>query len=340
MNPSGIFSLSESTGSSSLLDAGKESLANVFAAARKTSDRYFSSSTLAVRYGTPAVAVALVGIVVYYLMFTSPGVISNDAHLRAAQLGAAGAYVYVLLYLGQRNFRHDVTSGGAMWCGVVLAIGPVLAWAISEFLRGDPSAAQTTSQATGLGSDVIYFAAGLAPRHVTSFVEEAVRRLWVSPSSTTVAAPRTIPITQVRGITAGIAERLSEEGILDLYGLAAADPLRLIRNTNFDKRQIISWIDEAILIATLPAHWQALEGDGFTGAIDLAWLRDTHKECDLEKLAARLKIDDVSILVGVVNRLYADPQLRLIWVLYQYIDKIDVELEDVAMSSTTVAAAG
>jgi hypothetical protein len=251
----------------------------------------------------------------------------------------AGAYVYVLLYLGQRNFRHDVTSGGATWCSVVLAIGPVLAWAISQFIHGGPVAAQSTgAPATAeLGSDALYFVAGLAPRHVTSFVEEAVRRLWVSPSSTNIAAPRTIPITQVRGITPGIAERLSEEGILDLYGLATADPLRLVRNTNFDKRQLISWIDEAILIATLPEQWQALEKDGFTGAIDLAWLQDTLPELSFEKLAARLKMDDVSILTGVVKRLHEDPQLRLIWVLYQYIDRIEVEFEDVTRSPNPAA---
>jgi hypothetical protein len=325
------------------LTAGKESLAHVFAAAQKTSERYFSSSTLAVRYGTPAVAVALVGIVVYYLMFTGSTVISTDIHVRAAQLGVAGAYVYVLLYLGQRNFRHDVTGGGAMWCGVVLAIGPVLAWALSQFMHGDPvAAAPATSTGPALGSDALYFAAGLAPRHVTSFVEEAVRRLWVSPSGTNIAAPRTIPITQVRGITPGIAERLSEEGILDLYGLATADPLRLIRNTNFDKRQLISWIDEAILIATLPDHWQALEKDGFTGAIDLVWLHATPEGPegqDFAKLAARLKLDDVSILVGVVKRLHGDPQLRLIWVLYQYIDRIEVEFEDAVKAPAAPATA-
>jgi len=106
----------------------------------------------------------------------------------------------------------------------------VLAWAISQFIHGGPVAAQSTptgATATAeLGSDALYFVAGLAPRHVTSFVEEAVRRLWVSPSSTNIAAPRTIPMTQVRGITPGIADRLSEEGILDLYGLARPPPDR------------------------------------------------------------------------------------------------------------------
>jgi hypothetical protein len=207
---------------------------------------------------------------------------------------------------------------------VLLAVGPVLAWAISHISHGELSGAQPKDSTT---SELIYFAAGLAPRHVAAFVEETIRRVWVSPSSTSAAPPRTIPVTQVRGITTGIAERLAEEGIFDLYALANADPLRMIRNTNFDKRQIISWIDEAILIAVLPEQWQALEKEGFTGAIDLAWLGKTATPDELKQLSDRLKFDDVSILSGVVRRLDSDAQLKLVWVLYQAIDQLDAQSE-------------
>lgn len=304
------------------------SLPAVFSAARKNSERYFSPSTLAVRYGAPAVAVAIVGLVVFYLLFVDLEAIPV-ANVGPAKLGAAGAYVYVLLYLGQRNFRHDVTSGGAMWCAVMLAVGPVLACAISHFANGGlpPSGNESTSV------EVLYFAAGLAPRHVAAFLEETVRRVWVSPSSTTTATPRTIPITQVRGVTTGIAERLAEEGIDDLYGLASADPLRLIRNTNFDKRQIISWIDEAILVSVLPDHWQALEKEGFTGAIDLTSMGKVPEE--LKLLSERLKFDNVAILQGVVRRLCNDAQLKLVLVLYLQIDQLDAQDE---IESTVLAA--
>lgn len=301
----------------------------VFAAARKNAERYFSSSTLAIRYGTPAVAVAVVGLEVYYLLFVEYAG-RTDPSINAARFGVAGAYVYVLLYLGQRSFRHDVTSGGAMWCAVLLAVGPVLAWAISHFSHGDLRSG-STPDGSDTNSELLYFTAGLVPRHVASFVEEAVRRVWVSPAGMTVAAPRTIPITQVRGITTGIAERLAEEGILDLYALASADPLRLIRNTSFGKRQIISWIDEAILISVLPEHWRALEKEGFTGAIDVAWLKPTEKgdrePVDLQALSDRAKFDDVSIFRGVIERLSSDAQQRLIWVLYQLIDQLDAQIE-------------
>jgi hypothetical protein len=305
-----------------------EDLRRIFAAARRNSDRYFSPSTLAIRYATPAVAIALVGIVIFYLLFVR-NASTLDPNIKAAKLGIAGAYVYVLLYLGQRNFRQDVTSGGAMWCAVLLALGPVLAWAISHFSHGDlqPGAPPPKDE---LSNELIYFAAGLAPRHVAAFVEETIRRVWVSPSNVAMAMPRTIPITQVKGITTGIAERMSEEGILDVYGLANADPLRLIRNTNFDKRQIIAWIDEAILISVLPDHWQALEKAGFTGAIDVVWLKpptSAVNDPQIVLLSQLLKFDSPAILAGVIERLATDAQLRLVLVLYRLIDRLEAESE-------------
>lgn len=329
----------ESKECTNLWEAMGVELKPIFAAARRNSDRYFSPSTLAIRYGIPAVAIALIGLVVFYLLFIHYGE-TPDPNLRAAKLGIAGAYVYILLYLGQRNFRQDVTSGGAMWCAVLLAIGPVLAWAISHFSHGDFSAGAAAQPATSedVSSELIYFAAGLAPRHVAALVNETIRRVWVSPSNVAMAMPRTIPITQVRGITTDIAERLSEEGILDVHGLANADPLRLIRNTNFDKRQIIAWIDEAILMSVVPDHWQALEKAGFTGAIDVAWLqRQGIEPNDLEDLAQRAKFDSAAILRGVIARLSSDAQLRLVWVLYQLIDHLEAENE-LGVEPGTVAA--
>lgn len=149
-----------------------------------------------------------------------------------------------------------------MWCSSSLALGPVLAAALSYVL----------GKASMPDDSVVYFMAGFSPRLVASFVANlAKKRMGISPAAN-VPAPRVTPVTQVKGITPEIAKRLEEEGILDLHGLAMADPLRLIRNTNFDKRLIVSWIDEAILITTLPERWQSLEKDGVTGAVDLVSL--------------------------------------------------------------------
>lgn len=292
---------------------------SAFTTALETSHKYFSAGTLAIRYGVPAVAIAIIGLAAFFALFTSSDFALHDsASKRAAELGAAGAYTYVLLYLAQRNFRHDITSGGALWCAVVMAVGPLLACALAQFVN-----AQLETGSMKLSGEAVYFAAGMAPRHVTSFLVEAIKRLWVSPSTPALPAPRTIPVTQVRGISTEIADRLSEEGITDLYGLATADPMRLIRNTSFDKRQIITWIDEAILIATLPDKWQAVENTGITGAIDFAWT--LNDEQAVTALAKSLELD-VALLRPTMIRVAEDAQLQLVWVLYNSIDSLEIEL--------------
>jgi len=92
-------------------------------------------------------------------------------------------------------------------------------------------------------------------------------------------------------------------------------------------RQILSWIDEAILIVTLPRSWEALEEEGITGAIDLAWYYD--EVVDLETgqvrtpipeeivfLATKAKLDRPQNLVSTIQRLSEDSQVQYIWALY------------------------
>jgi hypothetical protein len=124
---------------------------------------------------------------------------------------------------------------------------------------------------------------------------------------------RVVPLQQIRGVTPEIEERLGEEGILDVINLAMADPLRLIRNTSFDKFQILTWIDEALLMYTFPQHWQALENEGITGVMDVAW----YIVClqDVEALAKRVKLDPDS-MKQIIQRLAEDAQVQLIWILY------------------------
>jgi hypothetical protein len=190
--------------------------------------------------------------------------VEDDVYLGAMRLGAAGAFIYVLIYLGRRNFQRDITSGTAIWSAVQLILGPTLAFTIAYFLtpsrKGD-------SNVVGIGA--VYFLAGLSPRVVADWISDSAQRAWLIPRAA-LGVSRAIPLGQVRGITPGIEGRLNEEGIEDAADLAMANPVKLFRNTPFDPRQILSWIDESILIMTLPQHWEALEKEGITGAIDLA----------------------------------------------------------------------
>jgi len=314
--------------------------------AQNAIDNNFNLRTLFTRYGLPAVLLGITGIVITDIMIEPQNYFSAQLWsdnwkaatmmMRGIRLGAVGAFVYVLLQLGRRTFRHDVTGAVAMWCWVTLVLGPVLAGAVAFLWRAD------ADQGAGWwGTGVVLFFTGFAPRRVIAAIEQAAAELLkIGPTS--VVQPRLIPLTQIRGIGTEIEERLSEEGIIDVNLLATADPVRLMRNTPFDMRQIINWIDEAILIVTLPRSWQALEEEGITGAIDLAWYYD--KVIDLHTglplpatpgmnaLAEKAKLTYDSF-VAAIERLNQDRQVQIIWTLYNYFTEFSGGLDEYSRTS-------
>jgi hypothetical protein len=289
---------------------------------------HFSLRTLFTRYGLPAVLLGITGVVLADIIVDPKWFFSAmrftghaDTLLQGVRLGAAGAYVYVLLELGRRTFRHDVTGAAAMWCWVTLVLGPVLAATVAFLWLGP----KTDTAPLWWGTGVILFFTGFAPRRVIAAIEQAAVQL-LKIDTPVVLQNRMIPLSQIRGISPQIEERLGEEGITDVHSLAASEPVRLVRNTSFDMRQILSWVDEANLIITLPRSWNALEEEGITGAIDLAWYYDkiidpetlrVRQEplLEIRNLAARAKID-VDSLIATIQRLSQDTQVQYIWALY------------------------
>jgi hypothetical protein len=307
------------------------------AVAQKSYDRaklsvasHFSLRTLFVRYGLPAVLLGITGVVLADIIvnpdwfFSAATRFTKHANtlLQGVRLGAAGAYVYILLELGRRTFRHDVTGAAAMWCWVTLVLGPMLAATVAFLWLGQGDATPTN---LWWGTGIILFFTGFAPRRVVAAIAGAASQL-MKIDTPVVVQNRLIPLSQIRGIGPQIEERLGEEGITDVNSLAAAEPVRLVRNTSFDMRLILSWVDEAILIVTLPRSWGALEDEGITGAIDLAWYYDriidpaTHlprpvPAPEIVNLAAKAKLD-VDSLVATIQRLWQDTQVQYIWALY------------------------
>ena len=297
--------------------------------AQDTIHSHFSLKTLFTRYGLPAVLLGITGIVIADIMvrpqdfFAVVYTFDKDVQkllLPGIRLGAIGAYIYVLLELGRRTFRHDVTGAVAMWCWVTLILGPVLAGTMA-FLWKMPAGSDGGWWAPG----VVLFFAGFAPRRVISAVESAAAE-FLKLGPTSVVQTRLVPLSQIRGIGPQIEERLGEEGISDVNSLASAEPVRLLRNTSFDMRQLLSWIDEAILMVTLPQSWHALEDAGITGAIDLAWYLSKVIDPatgsilnplppEIVDLAAQSKISAAN-LVSTIQRLSQDTQVQYIWTLY------------------------
>jgi len=291
-------------------------------------DRYFDVNTLALGYGIAVALNAAVGIILFTVMCAPPvccGILPA-ATKEGLIYGGVGAYVYVLLYVGQRTFRHDITTGAAAWCAIHLAIGPVLGATVAHFWQvlGTGAVGTTPDQNNATVTTAsACFLAGLAPRQVAAAAQALARRIWAGGAS--AAAPRTAPLNQVRGITPDVEDRLAEEGVDDTSSLAMASPMRLVRNTPFDKRQLLAWIDEAMLIETLRDNWRALEGEGITGAIDLAWYAHDNDDDSaatpgvppaIQALASQAKLAPEA-LRDICNRLFEDAQVQLIWTMYQ-----------------------
>jgi hypothetical protein len=272
-------------------------------------------------------------------------------YISAMRLGASGAFIYVLIYLGRRNFQRDITPAAALWSGVQLVLGPTLALTLAYFLIAPTERAK--EQVVDFAA--VYFLAGMSPRLVADWISDKVEKLWLAGTANSLA--RSIALNQVRGITPTVESRLNEEGIDDAATLAMANPVRLMRNTPFDFRQILSWMDEALLMTTLPRHWSALEERGVTGAMDLAWyMLDSSEDSEEQTIPGekghadvttpnspavvaeiRQKQDpDIAALAKEVNleygilrnvcwRLLNDDQLATIWAMYE----ADGEADDV-----------
>jgi Ca2+/Na+ antiporter len=291
---------------------------------------HFSLRTLFTRYGLPAVLLGITGMVIsdllvdpqkYFSLIQFVGVANGAKIMLGLKLGTVGAYIYVLLELGRRTFRHDITGAVAMWCWGTLVLGPLLAATVAYLWHID-----APSDSGWWAGGVVLFFAGFAPRRIIAAIEQAAIQL-LSAGSPKVVDARLIPLSKIRGISPEVEERVGEEGILDVNSLASAEPVRLVRNTSFDMRQILSWVDEAILIVTLPRSWEGLEEEGITGAIDLAWYYD--KVIDpatksvkapipdqIVKLTTKAKLDDPANLIATIQRLYEDTQVQYIWALY------------------------
>ncbi|MBI5432491.1 MAG: hypothetical protein HZA52_06655 [Planctomycetes bacterium] len=245
-------------------------------AVERSVDREFDGIVLLLRFGVPAVLMLLVLLAWMLRLLKPDDPLLSPEMKSAAWIGLSGAYCYTLLQLGQRAFVRDITNGVATWCALTLVLGPMLAILLTKLGLESVTADGTLPSGQSNGSAVgglllaVHFVAGFSPRYVIETIFEGVRKRTGYMSSANVVA-RGVPLTDVRGIVPEVAERLGEEGISDVAGLSLADPVRLLRNTAYDKRQVLGWIDEAILIVTMPEHWQAIEKQGITGAIDLAW---------------------------------------------------------------------
>jgi hypothetical protein len=241
----------------------------------------------------------------------------------AGLFGVAGAYCYVVLNLGYRAFRDDITPGAAYWCAVTLAAGPIIAGVIGMFWPPLASAGKYDTERMLHVST--FFIVGFSPRYGIAIIEAAARAGWKSVHAAETANVHSLPVTALRGVTRDTAARLAEEGITSVSAMAAADPVRLLRNTRYDKSQIVGWVDRALLIDTLPVQWEALEGVGISTASSVTALKDDTPTRD--GLARLAKVEPL-IIANAAVRLAGDPRFKLLSLLSQAEIDGDMDVDD------------
>ncbi len=277
--------------------------------------KQFGLPAIAVDYFLPAFLSALAGGVVGFALSTIKNNRGSLGELPLAEqevysgvvLGAIGAYVYVVINLAQRAFRRDITPGIAAWSAAHVVLGPVLGGFVAAVWQPEPS---------GYARQLLYFFAGLAPREIVSFIQNMIQRS-IAGAQSQQAPGKIIPLQTIRGIDQFVADRLMEEGITDGYQLAMVNPIRLCRNTPYDLRQILAWMDECLLIATLPDYAEELRKAGVTGAVALAhFFRSNDALADVKPLADKIGLD-ATLLREVVWELAENGQQQRVFALRQ-----------------------
>jgi predicted flap endonuclease-1-like 5' DNA nuclease len=292
---------------------------------------------ISINYYLPTFALAITGIVTALAMYSPQAAIDHvsqilnlgdtpisDSLIGGIRFGALGAYVYVLMTIGERTFRRDISPGLAQWSAAQLVLGPILGGTLASTL-------ESTTQLSDFTQQILFFVAGMAPRQIVAVLSDTATRFWTKADPIVI---NTISLRLIGGITPRVEERLFEEGIEDAHQLAMANPIRLNRDMPYELRQITNWIDQAILFSTIPDSAALLQKEGITGSMDLAsyypMLRkeptddsveesstaDREPQTRIDKLAAVAHLDKDS-LCEVIRRLHEDRQVVLVMTLYQ-----------------------
>src|SRR4029079_10574670 len=135
---------------------------------------------------------------------------------------------------------------------VSLLLGPLVAGTVALVFRIQLGKQDQWALGTGL------FFSGFAPLRVVAVIEQSALQL-LKAGDGRARESRLVPLGRLRGIDEATEARLAEEGISDVHSLAFADAIRLVRNTAFDLRQIVAWMDEALLLVYAPKAWSSLE---------------------------------------------------------------------------------
>jgi hypothetical protein len=129
-----------------------------------------------------------------------------------------------------------------------------------------------------------------------------------------------LPLSLIQGINFWHEYRLEEEGVENVQNLATCDIIDLAFATRYNLRTLLDWVDQAILVHRMGEKAKKLRDEGFiSGAIDMAWASPANANGDqkLPELIAKTVGSETLFVSALMNGLFQDAQIRLLWNLWQ-----------------------
>ncbi len=198
-----------------------------------------SAYIMPVTYCMASIALGLITFSLIPLLGTSTIMIGETSlNLTWAVGGFIGAYLYSFLPFFQRCTRRDLPPRAFLHYGLNIFIGTVgVALFGNLFLGSIAGSATQLAAAAVLGSVPFYLLA-------------AARKQGLGPLKLGASKPSAgcQDLCEIPGIDYEYAERLREEGIMNIQNLAFADIENLSKRTRLNRAMLFDWKDQAILM--------------------------------------------------------------------------------------------
>lgn len=132
------------------------------------------------------------------------------------------------------------------------------------------------------------------------------------------------PIKVLQGASSDVIDTLNDCDIENTVQLAYCDPMNVMMSTNLPWLAIIDLIDQALLFNYIGPDITKIRGGGYRGSIEVATIGAHLNGPPEERIIGLRSLSDFATLLGwseskaidLVQTLYADSQVNLIWDLF------------------------
>jgi hypothetical protein len=177
-----------------------------------------------------------------------------------AAAGFAGGYLWGLYDLLDRFGILNWTPESIHWVYFRLALGPVLGGYISSLANPQ------------IGGFLAFAVAAFPTGAIRERIEALARSKLNLPDSTEPSAKPKWELIQ--GLTPDIIDRLKRGGVSSAAHLANEDPMRLLRVTNIEWRNILDMLDQAYLAVYVEEKIERLRPLGIRGSVEMGAVYD------------------------------------------------------------------